>query len=80
MPTTPTPAGVEIDGARLRELRKLGGDTLKSFSEKCDVGFRHLSQIERGRRPRVRPPTFVRICNALGIPEDKRESMLSDAA
>lgn len=74
--TAPASAAVEIDGAQVRERRKLLGDTLASFAEKCGIGFQYLSQIERGDRPRVSPPTFVRICDALGIEEDNRRELV----
>lgn len=63
----PSPAGVEIDGAKLRELRKMSGETLVSFAPKCDITFQYLSQLERGDRRRVSPPTYARICQALGV-------------
>lgn len=68
----PSPASVEIDGAQLRELRKLSGETLVTFAPKCGIGYQYLSQIERGDRPRVSPPTYARICDALGI-KDRRK-------
>lgn len=61
------PAGVEIDGAKLRELRQLSGDTLTTFAPKCGISLQYLSQIERGQRPRVSPPAYARICVALGV-------------
>lgn len=60
-------SGIEIDGARLRELRKMNGDTLVSFAPKCGLSDAYLSDLETGRRPRVSPPAFVRICDALGL-------------
>lgn len=68
----PSPAGVEIDGTKLRELRKLTGHTLIDFAPKCGVSFQFLSQIERGDKLRVSPPTYARICDALGL-DDRRE-------
>lgn len=70
--TKPSPASVEIDGAKLRELRMLSGETLVSFAPKCGIGFQYLSQIERGDRLRVSPPTYARICHALGL-KDRRK-------
>ncbi len=68
-------SSVEIDGARLRELRKLQGDTLKGFAAKCRISFTFLSQIERGDR-NATPPVFVRICDALGIAEAHRSRLV----
>ena len=69
---TMNPSGVAIDGAKVRELRKLAGFTLKDFAPKCGIGFQYLSQIELGNRQFVSPPTFARICDALNI-EDRRD-------
>jgi transcriptional regulator with XRE-family HTH domain len=68
----PSPAGVEIDGAKLRTLRKLAGHNLIHFAPQCGVSFQFLSQIERGDKLRVSPPTYARICDALGL-KDRRE-------
>jgi len=70
------PAGVEINGDRLRELRKLRGETLEEFAPRCGISFGYLSQIERRHRPRVSPHTFVAICDALGVPDTDRVSMV----
>lgn len=73
MATAPT---LSIDGTKLRELRKLMGDDLKGFAARAGITFQYLSQIELGRRRRVSPPTFVRICNALGV-TNRREMLAS---
>jgi transcriptional regulator with XRE-family HTH domain len=66
---------VPIDGAKVRELRQNHGHTLKDFAPKAGITFQYLSLIERGDRPTVSPPVFVRICDALGIPEANRGSL-----
>jgi transcriptional regulator with XRE-family HTH domain len=77
--TAPASAAVEIDGAQVRERRKLLGENLVSFADKCGIGFQYLSQIERGDRPRVSPPTFARICDALGVKKDDRHQLVKAA-
>ncbi len=72
-------SSVEIDGAKLREMRKLKGDTLKGFAAKCGISFTFLSQLERGDR-NATPPVFARICNALGLAEDDRARMVRSKA
>lgn len=67
----PAPAGVEIDGAKVRELRKLSGRTVTDMAPACEISFQYLSMIERGTRPNVSPAVFARICDALGI-KDRR--------
>lgn len=68
----PRSAGVAIDGDKLRELRQLSGETLVGFAPKLGITFQYLSQIERGDRTHVSPPTYAKICDALGL-EDRRE-------
>lgn len=68
----PQSANVEIDGAKVREMRKLRGLTLTKLATRCDISFQYLSHIERGVRQRVSPPTYARICDALGI-RDRRK-------
>lgn len=77
--SAPAPAGVDIDGAQVRELRKLLGATLTGFAEHCGISFQYLSQIERGDRPRVSAPVFAKICDELGV-EDRRRLLRKVAA
>lgn len=67
---------VEIDGTKLRTLRKLRGETLEDFAARCDISYGYLGQIERGTRPNVGPRNFVRICDALEIPAADRIGMV----
>jgi transcriptional regulator with XRE-family HTH domain len=73
-------ASVEIDGNKLRTLRKLSGETLETFAAKCGISFGFLSQVERGSRENVGPVVFARICDALGVPADDRLTMVRPAA
>lgn len=75
----PEPAGVAIDGAKVRQARKLRGKSLVAFAPSCGITFQYLSQIERGDRRTVSPKTFVKICDALGIHEENREELLVEA-
>lgn len=70
------PATVDIDGAKLRELRKFNGDSLSTFAARAGITFQYLSQLELGTRRRVSPPTFAKICDALGI-TDRRQMTTS---
>lgn len=74
----PQPAGVDIRGDLVRELRKLAGDNLIVFAPKAGITFQYLSQIERGKRRSVSPEVFARICDALGV-ADRRELMAGAA-
>lgn len=74
------PTGVEINGVKLRELRKLRGETLEEFAQRCAISFGYLSQIERGHRPRVSPHTFAAICDVLNLDHADRVSMVTPEA
>lgn len=70
-------ASPEIDGARLRELRKLSGLSVTDAAKKIGIAIAYLSQIERGDRRTVSPATFGRICDAMGI-EDRASLLRTD--
>lgn len=66
-PAAAVEPNVEINGVRLRKLRKLAGHNLVTFAPLVDITVQYLSQIERGDRRRVSPAVYSRICEALGI-------------
>lgn len=70
-------ASPEIDGARLRELRKISGMSVTDAAKKIGIATAYLSQIERGDRRTVSPATFGRICDAMGI-EDRASLLRTD--
>lgn len=74
--SNPSPAGIAIDGAKVRKARMLRGHNLKDFAPQCGISFTYLSQLERGDRRTVSPRTFVAICNALDINEGNREELI----
>lgn len=74
-PVAPASANVAIDGAKVREMRKRAGKKLTDFAPDCGIAVSYLGHIERGRRSHVSPPVFTRICDALGIPADERDSL-----
>ncbi|EQF26820.1 helix-turn-helix transcriptional regulator [Clostridioides difficile] len=60
---------MEFLGTRIRERRKELGLTIEQLSEKIDIGYNHLSNIERGRKiPSL--STFLELINALDISAD----------
>ncbi|MEW2474653.1 helix-turn-helix transcriptional regulator [Micromonospora gifhornensis] len=76
----PRPAAVEIDGAKLRELRQMAGANLVEFASTCEISVQYLSQIERGDRRRVSPPVYSRICRALKLTGPRQRRTLLKAA
>jgi transcriptional regulator with XRE-family HTH domain len=73
---TTTTANVAINGDELRRRRQLLGETQRSFAAKAQVSDGYVSHIEAGRRLTVSPPTFVQICDALGLAAIDRELMI----
>jgi len=78
-PRRPRTGGVLVDGAKLRDLRKLSGRTLVQFAEAAGISHQYLGQVELGERPTVSPPVFARICDALGISPENRRSLVKTA-
>jgi len=68
-PPPPTPTGIAVNGTAVRERRKQLGHTISAFAPLVQVSIGYLSQIERGHRPTVSPPTFKRLATALGYAE-----------
>jgi len=63
-------ASVEIDGAKLRRMRKEAGLTGVQLSARVGVTFSYLARVERGELRTVAPARYNAILNALGI-EDR---------
>lgn len=78
--SAPAPAGAEINGPEVRRRRKLAGKTVVELAEGCGITFQYLSMIERGDRPTVSPAVFGRICDALGLTEDRRGELMKAGA
>ncbi len=74
------PASFEVDGTKLRIIRKNRGETLAQFAAQCGISFGFLSQLELGNKPGVAPATFLRICAVLGLDTDERRRTLLTAA
>lgn len=66
-PIVRTPTGIRVDGDAVRERRKRLGYTIVGFAPKVQISIGYLSQIERGTRQSVSPPTFSRLASALGL-------------
>lgn len=66
-----TSAGVDIDGGRVREARKLAGMSTADLAARARISRPYLSQIECHNR-RVSAPVFARVCDALGV-EDRSQ-------
>jgi transcriptional regulator with XRE-family HTH domain len=67
--------GLDLDGEVVRRLRKLSGEERTSFAARVGVSVAYISHLENGIR-KPSPTVFDKICAALGIADDERESLL----
>lgn len=69
--------GIDVDGPRLRKLRKERGKSVSRLAAEAGISHQFLSFIEHGAR-RPLPPVFDRICTALGIDDDVRDELRTE--
>jgi transcriptional regulator with XRE-family HTH domain len=63
---------MEINGARLRQLREEGALSLRELGERSGVAFDAINKLENERRE-AQPRTIRRLAEALGV--DPKELM-----
>lgn len=73
--SAPTSAHIAIDADALRELRHDKGLTQDALAKLAKITPQYLGQLEKGTREHMRPPTFVRLCDALNLPERRRAEL-----
>jgi transcriptional regulator with XRE-family HTH domain len=62
-------------GAKLRELRKLRGITLKEMAESLEISSAYLSALEHGKRGKPSPMLVRQICTFFTIIWDEAEEL-----
>ncbi|MFN4283617.1 MAG: helix-turn-helix domain-containing protein [Alphaproteobacteria bacterium] len=62
-------------GAKLRELRKARGITLKEMAESLEISSAYLSALEHGKRGRPSPMLLRQICTFFTIIWDEAEEL-----
>ena len=62
-------------GAKLRELRKLRGVTLKEMAASLEISSAYLSALEHGKRGRPSPMLVRQICTFFTIIWDDAEEL-----
>lgn len=62
-------------GARLRELRRQRGITLKTMAEDLHVSSAYLSALEHGKRGSPGPGMVLEICGYFGLIWDEAEAL-----
>lgn len=67
--------GVDLIGSALRRLRKLQGKERATLAALVHVSVGYISHLENGVR-KPSPTVFAKLCDALGVPEDERDSLV----
>jgi transcriptional regulator with XRE-family HTH domain len=57
---------IEVDGAKLRELRRHRMLSLRELDERSGVAFDNINKLENERR-RAQPRTLRKLAEALGV-------------
>ena len=57
---------IEVDGAKLRELRRRRMLSLRELGERSGVAFDNINKLENERR-RAQPRTIRKLADALGV-------------
>ncbi len=66
---------VEVDGAKLRELRRRMMLSLRELEQRSGVAFDNINKLENEKR-RAQPRTLRKLADALGV--EPRELMKED--
>lgn len=61
---------MQINGAALAAIRERSGLSQTGLSERTGIDQSHISAIERGAKPNVRPATATTLAKALKVPLD----------
>lgn len=71
---------IAIDADALRDLRQDRGLTQSALADLAGITPQYLWQLENEKRTHMRPPTFVRLCDALNLPEQRRAELRKQRA
>jgi transcriptional regulator with XRE-family HTH domain len=64
------PPTYEVDGSAIRELRKSRGIRIADLARTAGISRSYLTRLEIGVRRQMRPPTYVALRTALGVPHE----------
>ncbi|WP_329424060.1 helix-turn-helix domain-containing protein [Streptomyces sp. NBC_01268] len=63
----------EVDGAAIRKLRMSSGLQIADLARRSGITASYLSRLETSARRRMRPPKYVALRTALGLPPDSTQ-------
>ena len=65
-----TPTTYTVNGAEIRKLRIQAGLSTAEMARAARLSKRYLNHLENGYRTRMRPHSYSRLCQALGLPAE----------
>jgi transcriptional regulator with XRE-family HTH domain len=65
-----TPPTFKVNGAEIRKLRMKAGLSTAEMARRALISPRYLNHLENGYRTRMRPTSYGRLRQALGLPAD----------
>lgn len=65
-----TPNTVKVNGAEIRKLRVKAGLSTDELARAARLSRRYLDHLQNGYRTRMRPHSYSRLSQALGLPAD----------
>jgi transcriptional regulator with XRE-family HTH domain len=67
------PTTFKVNGAEIRKARMQAGLKTAEMAKRALLSERYLNHLENGYRTRMRPDSYARLRNALGLPADSRQ-------
>lgn len=68
-----TPNTAKVNGAEIRKLRIQAGLSTTELARAARLSARYLNHLENGYRTRMRPHSYSRLRQALGLPADSTQ-------
>ncbi|MFG3046330.1 helix-turn-helix domain-containing protein [Streptomyces sp. NPDC048241] len=68
-----TPTTVKVNGAEIRKLRIHAGQSTSELATVARLSERYVNHLENGYRTRMRPHSYSRLRQALGLPADSTQ-------
>lgn len=70
------PTTHQVNGAEIRKLRIKAGLSTDELARAARLSRRYLDHLQNGYRTRMRPHSYSRLSQALGLPADSTQLLL----
>jgi transcriptional regulator with XRE-family HTH domain len=70
------PTTYSVNGAEIRKLRIKAGLSTDELARAARLSRRYLDHLQNGYRTRMRPHSYSRLSQALGLPADSTQLLL----